>query len=41
MYAFDVERFANFDATTTYAKFCFFTASHLLATGEIVALFGR
>jgi Raf kinase inhibitor-like YbhB/YbcL family protein len=41
VYAFNVERFAEFDATTTYAKFRFFTAPHLLATGEIVALFGR
>ncbi|MBV8638211.1 MAG: YbhB/YbcL family Raf kinase inhibitor-like protein [Candidatus Eremiobacteraeota bacterium] len=41
VYAFDVERFDDFDETTTYAKFRYFTAPHLLATGEIVGLFGR
>ena len=41
VYAFDVERFKEFDATTTYAKFLYFSRPHLLATGQIVALFGR
>lgn len=39
--AFDVERFEEFDATTTYAKFRFFSAPHLLATGELIGLYGR
>src|SRR5262249_20804339 len=40
-YAPDAEASAHLDATTTSAPFRHFSASHLLATGEIVALFGR
>ena len=41
VYAFDVERFEEFDATTTYAKFLYLSRPHLLASGEIVGLLGR
>jgi Raf kinase inhibitor-like YbhB/YbcL family protein len=41
VFAFDVERFADFDETTTYPKFRYLTQAHLLATGEIVALYGH
>jgi Raf kinase inhibitor-like YbhB/YbcL family protein len=41
VFAFDVSTFAEFDAMTTYAKFRYLTTPHLLATGEIVALYGR
>ncbi|HMD03001.1 MAG TPA: YbhB/YbcL family Raf kinase inhibitor-like protein [Candidatus Baltobacteraceae bacterium] len=41
VYALDIERFEGLDETTTYAKFRFMARSHTLASGEIVALFGR
>jgi Raf kinase inhibitor-like YbhB/YbcL family protein len=41
VFAFDVDRFADFDETTTYPKFRYLTQPHLIAAGEIVALYGR
>ncbi len=40
VYALDVPALAGLDDTTSYAKFKFMSREHVLATGEIVGLYG-
>ncbi|MEA2663328.1 MAG: hypothetical protein QOI11_272 [Candidatus Eremiobacteraeota bacterium] len=40
VYALDVEKLAGLDSSTSYAKFKFMSRRHVLATGEIVGLYG-
>ena len=41
VYALDVEEFKDLDDTTSYAKLRFMMRDHIIATGEIVALYQR
>jgi len=41
VYALDVEKLEGLDRTTSYAKFKFVSRNNVLATAEIVGLFGR
>jgi Raf kinase inhibitor-like YbhB/YbcL family protein len=40
VYALDVEKLEGLDGSTSYAKFKFMSRQHVLATGELVGLYG-